>query len=343
MTELARSLTGDSTCPAAEGARRGIGRAIGVLVVVVAAALPFVVSSEFWLSTLIFAGIYAVAAMGLTLLFGDAGQISFGQGGFYGLGAYTSALLALHLNWPVWATMAVAAAGCGVVGFLLGFPILRLRGLSLAMATLAFGQIMFVLFREASITKGSLGLSAIPQPSIGGFVFDQSRSYYLLVLAVLVGVYLLVRNVQNSGLGRALRALGGSEVAAASVGVDVRMLKSRVFALSAMTAGLAGALVAHYVTYISSDNFSLDLSILLAVVVGVGGTQRLYGAILGALFVAIVPQYLSGSLAGYAALTYGVLLTVVFMWMPTGLSGALEWAGTAASDFVRARKRGRDA
>jgi branched-chain amino acid transport system permease protein len=304
-------------------------------IVGVGVAIPFFITSEFWLSILIFAGIYAIAAFGLILLFGDAGQISFGHGGFYGVGAYVSALIALHLNWPVWATMAIGAAAAGAIGFVLGFPILRLRGLSLAMATLAFGQIMFVLFRQLSITQGSLGLSAIPSPTIGSFAFDQSRRYYLLVFAVAVGVYFLARNVQNSGLGRALRALGGSETAAASVGIDVRLLKSRVLAVSAMSAGLAGALLAHYVTYVSSDGFSLDLSILLVVVVGIGGMHRLHGAVLGALFVAIVPQYLSGSLQGYAALTYGALLTLVFMWIRTGLAGVLETAVSTISIWTK--------
>lgn len=308
-------------------------------VICIGVAVPFVVKSEFWLSILIFASIYAIAAMGLVLLFGDAGQISFGQGGFYGLGAYVSALIALHLDWPVWATMAIGAVAAGAVGFLLGFPILRLRGLSLAMATLAFAQIMFVLFRQLSITQGSLGLSAIPAPSIGGFVFDESRRYYLLVFGVAVVVYFLTCNIQNSGLGRALRALGGSEIAAASVGIDVRLLKSRVFAVSAMSAGLAGALLAHYVTYISSDGFSLDLSILLVVVVGIGGMHRPLGAVLGALFVAIVPQYLSGSLQGYSALTYGVLLTLVFMWLRNGLVGIVDATANTIAGGARAATR----
>lgn len=305
-----------------------------VAIIAAAAVIPVFVSSEFWLSTLVFAGIYAIVAVGLSLLFGQAGQISFGQGGFYGVGAYVSALTALKLGWPVWLSMPVAAGVAGVVGYALGLRVLRLRGLSLAMATLAFGQIMFILFRELPVTQGSLGLSAIPTPSIGSLALDTSRTYYYVVLAALVLVFLFTRNVASSAAGRALRAIGGSEVAAASVGVDVTRWKARVFAYSAVLAGLAGALAAHYVTYISSDGFSLDLSVFFVVVVAVGGVHSLWGALLGAFFMAVVPQLLSGSLEAYSALAYGALLTIVFMWARRGLIGIIE---TAVASLSRAR------
>jgi len=306
------------------GAGRPRLAAIGALGLL--AVVPLVVTSEFWLSVLIFAGIYAIVVIGLSLLFGHAGQISFGHGGFYGLGAYVSALTALQLNWPVWLSVPVGGGVAGLVGFVLGGRVLRLRGLSLAMATLAFGQIMFILFRQLPITQGSLGLSAIPSPSIGPLVFDTSRTYYFVVLAALSATFLFSWNIVRSAPGRALRAIGGSETAAASVGIDVARWKSRVFAYSALLAGLAGALVAHYVTYISSDGFSVDLSVFFVVVVAIGGVHSLWGAVLGAVFMAVVPQFLSGSLEAYSALAYGVLLTIVFMWAPRGLIGVVEGA-----------------
>jgi branched-chain amino acid transport system permease protein len=313
-------------------------RVITVAALAGLAAIPVFVTSEFLLSMLIFAGAYAIVAIGLTLLLGYAGQISFGHGGFYGLGAYVSALAALRLGWPVWLTIPLAAGAAGMVGYALGLRILRLRGLSLAMATLAFGQVMFILFRQLTITQGSLGLSSIPSPTIGPLVINTSRTYYFLVLVALVIVFVVTRNITRSATGRALRAVGGSETAAATVGVDVARWKARAFAYSALLAGLAGALVAHYVTYISSDGFSLDLSVFFVVVVAIGGVHSLWGAILGALVMTVVPQLLSGSLEALSALAYGALLTVVFMWARRGLIGVVE----NAVDWL-ARKRPRTA
>jgi branched-chain amino acid transport system permease protein len=302
-------------------ALRAAWGALAAAAVAALACAPLVIESTFWMNILVFAGIYAIVAAGLSLLFGYAGQLSFGHGGFYGIGAYVSAVTAIELGLTPWLTIPLGALAAGAVGFVLGFPILRLRGLSLAMATLAFGQIMYVLFNELSITNGTLGLAAIPPPELGSTAIDTPETYYWLVLAIVVLVVAFTWRSARGPAGRALRAIGSSETAAVSVGVDVVTYKARTLAYSAGLAGLGGALFAHYVTFISSDSFTLDFSVFLVVIVAVGGVQSVWGAVLGALFMAIVPEYLRDASAAYSTLLYGALLTLVFMWAPGGIVG----------------------
>jgi branched-chain amino acid transport system permease protein len=298
--------------------RRTVAAALAVL-----ALLPLVVHSQFWLNLFILIGIYLIVALGLTLLVGYAGQISFGHGGFFGLGAYASALLALRAGLPVWLAILCAAFLSAAIGYAVGRPILRLRGLSLAMATLAFGQGMFILFTQLAMTNGPIGLSGIPSPSIGTLTIDTPARVYWLVLTVACTVFAACSAIANSHVGRALRALGESEPAAATVGIDVPGAKAAIFAFSAGLAGLAGALYAHYVSFISSDSFTLDLSVFMVVIVAVGGLKSLWGAVIGAAFLTFVPEYLR-SYERYAVLLYGLLLTLVFMYFPRGLVGMFQ-------------------
>ncbi len=296
------------------------------------AAFPIVVSSKLWLNMAVFAGIYLILTVGLTLLFGYANQWSFGHAGFFGLGAYVSALSAPHIS--VWAGMAAATIGCWIIGYAIGRPILRLRGLSLALATFAFGEIMHVLFTELKITRGAIGIPDIPSPSLGLVTLDTAGKYFWLVLVVAGVVVALSWNIGRSHFGRSLRALGNNEAAARVAGIDVAGLKAQVFAYSAALAGLAGALYAHHVTYISADSFRADFSILMVVIVAVGGKDSFWGAVLGSIFLTVVPQYLR-SYEQFAMLFYGLILIVVFMYLPGGLvslvRGALRPHGLGAA------------
>lgn len=326
---------------AARATESPVARAVLLVAALVAlACVPLVVTSTFWMNIFVFAGIYAIVAVGLTLLFGYAGQLSFGHSGFYGIGAYTSAITSIELGLSPWLSIALGALAAGAVGFVLGFPILRLRGLSLAMATLAFGQIMYILFNELSITKGTLGLAAIPSPTIASTTLDTAESYYYLVLVVAVVVVTFSWRCARGPAGRALLAIGSSETAAKSVGVDVVTYKARTLAYSAGLAGLGGALFAHYVTFISSDSFTLDFSVFLVVIVAVGGLQSIWGGVLGALFMAIVPEYLRDVSTAYSTLLYGVLLTLVFMWVPGGIVGLLGTLRERVGSLPRPRRAG---
>ena len=253
---------------------------------------PLLLSDNYWLHLSVFIGIYFVLSMGLTLLFGYANQLSLGHAGFFGLGAYVSALCVMRADLPAWLGMLLGTMAAWAIGFAIGRPILRLHGLSLAMATLALGQIMYILFTELPITNGSIGLAGIPHPAFGSVALDSDGKHYWLVALAALAAAAFSHNVARSHVGRALRALDSNENAAQVVGIDVPSYKTMIIAYSAALAGLSGSLYAHYVTYISSDSFRPELSILILTIIAVGGRKSFWGALLGAAFLTIVPQYL---------------------------------------------------
>jgi branched-chain amino acid transport system permease protein len=275
---------------------------------------PLVVHDRFVLNIAVFVALYTILASGLILLFGYARQVSFGHSGFYGIGAYVSALAARDLHWPVWFGILAGTGVATLVGYVVGRPILRLRGLSLAMATFAFGVIASVVFTQLGITGGANGLSGIPVPQIGAIKFDTPGAFYWIAVPVATLIMIVSHNIAHSHVGRALRALGNSEVAARVSGVDAATYKSAVFTYSAGVAGLAGA-------FVSENSFSINMSILMVVMIAVGGMQSLLGAPLGAVFLAVVPEFLRQLGGSYAMLLYGALLTVVFMYLPDGVAG----------------------
>lgn len=296
---------------------RNAAIAVGLLFAVL---LPLGIEDRFWMNLFILAGIFIPLALGMTLLFGYTNLVSFGHGGFFAVGAYTSALLTVKAGWSVWLAMAAAIVAAAIVGYVVARPILRLKGLSLAMATLAFGQMVFILVQQLSVTGGPIGLSGIPAPELGGIDFGELRNYYWLVLAVAVVAFLATRNIAISALGRAYRALGASDPAARALGLHTGGLKAQAFTYSAALAGLAGALYAHYFSFISSDTFGLDLSIMAVIMVVVGGRYNLWGAVVGAIVITFLREYLR-SYEEYSELVYGLLLILVFMAAPDGIVG----------------------
>ena len=265
--------------------------------------------------------------LGLSLIFGYAGQLSLTQSAFYGIGAYTSAILTTKLGMPFWVGLLAAAVLSGIVAYLLGAPILRLRHFYLAMATLAFGEVLGVFFvQEVKITGGPTGIINVPFASLGPIVLDQPWKYYYLVWAIAVAALLFSRNLVRSKIGRALIAISSSEVGATAMGVNVTHYKVLMFSLSGLYAGLAGSLYAHYLTFVGPDSFTIEFSILLVIMIGVGGAQSLWGAMLGAIFAATAPTLLS-AYRQYNMLAYGVVLILIMMFMPEGLAGTFDRLG----------------
>ncbi len=292
-----------------------------LLVIVVLLTFPFL-ANRVWLNFAVFACIYVVLTVGLTLLFGYANQLSFGHAGFFGIGAYASALLSPYVT--IWGGFCAALLVSAAAGYAIGRPILRLQGLSFGLATLAFGQIMLVLFAEAEITGGAIGLSGIPSPSIAGYEINTASRYYWLALLVAVAAVTFSYRIGASRTGRALKAIGRNEAAARVVGIDVEGAKASVFGYSAGLAGLAGALYAHYVTFISADSFGPGLSILVVLIVAVGGKDSFLGAVLGSVLLTVVPQSLR-NFQQYGMVLYGIALIIVFMYLPSGFVGLLRW------------------
>jgi branched-chain amino acid transport system permease protein len=295
------------------------------LVGLLLALVPLVVSSRYYLNLLIFIGIYALLTVGLNLLMGYAGQISLGHAAFYGIGAYTSGILTTTYHLSPWPAMAAAVLLATVVALLVGVPTLKLTGYYLAMATLGFGIIVNICLRELTwLTGGPSGLVGIPPLSFGGLRFDEPRYAYYLVWGVTLGAIALSLNIVDSRVGRALRAIHGSETAARASGVDTARLKIRVFVVSAIYASLAGSLYAHFVTFISPSSFGFMFSIKLVTMVVVGGMASIWGAIFGAATLTVLPELLA-VFHDYDILIFGLILMVVMIFLPQGLTrGGLD-------------------
>jgi branched-chain amino acid transport system permease protein len=265
-----------------------------------------------------------IVCTGLSLIFGFAGQLSLTQAAFYGLGAYASALATTRLGLPFWAGFLGAGLLPGLLAWLIGLPILRMRHFYLAMATLALSQISEVVFiQEVDITGGPTGITHVPPPTLVGFSFSTPERFYYLAWTVAAAVVLFSDNLVRSRYGRALRAISDNEVAAGAIGVNVPALKNMMFILSAVFAGIGGSLYAHFVTYVNPDPFGVSLSVLLVVMVAVGGVKSLWGAVLGAIFITVLPSLL-GAYKQYAMLVYGLILVLALMFLPEGIAGLVQ-------------------
>lgn len=286
------------------------------LVVLVA---PLLVSGGYLSNVFVFVGINSMLALGLNLLLGYAGQISLGQAAFFGLGAYGSGILTTKFAMNPWLAMAAVALCVGAFAFAIGFPVLRLKGHYLAMATLGVGVIANIAFNETvDLTGGPSGLSGIPNLSLGGFTFDSDLKNYYLVWSFALVVILLSLNLVNSRVGRGLRAIHDSEVAARVMGVNARLMKVQVFALSAIISALAGSLYCHVMTFIAPASFSFPVSIEFLTMVVIGGLGSIYGSVLGALLLTLLPELLR-AFQDYDIIVYGLLLVSMTIYLPGGL------------------------
>jgi branched-chain amino acid transport system permease protein len=301
-----------------------------------AALLPVVVTNPYYLNIFCLVGLNAILVIGLNLLIVYAGQISLGHAALFGLGAYFSGILTGTYGLPPWPTILLAMALTGAVAYLIGRPILKLHGNYLVMATLGFNLIVnIVIIQWDHFTGGPSGLPGIPTLSLLGLAFDSDRRWsYLIWFFVLVGL-ILALNLVDSRVGRALRALHGSEVAAATLGVDVAAYKSRVFVLSALYASLAGSLYAHYLTFVSPKTFDIFFSVELVTMVIVGGMGSVWGSLLGALILTPLPQAL-GFVEDWKEVLYGGLLVACLIFAPQGL---FVLASQAVARRWRARRR----
>jgi branched-chain amino acid transport system permease protein len=278
-------------------------------------------------------GLYAVTAIGLSLLMGYAGQVSLGQAVFFAIGAYTTAVLSLH-GAPAVAALLAAPVLAAAVAAVVGAAILRLRGHYLAFATLAFQMIVLSVISNTAFLGGALGFTAIPPLGIAGGTLTSPRGYAWLVWAVTAVAMVLTTNLIRSRPGRALRALATSEAAAESSGIAVVRYKLAVFALSAAYAGFAGGIYAFFTGYLAPDSFPVQLSVELVVMVVIFGLGSVWGAVLGAVGISVLVQILNqvGTLPGMpeympTLLSYaasGVILVLVMVFLPGGLLPALR-------------------
>ncbi len=288
------------------------------------ALLPLAISNVYYLGILVFVGIYAIITIGLSLLMGYAGQLSLGHAAFFGLGAYASGIMATRWNIPPAGAALLAAVFTGLVAFVIGIPTLRLKGHYLAMATLGFGQIVYIVFNSwVDMTGGPSGFGNIPRLSLCGVIFDTDLKFFYLVWGLLILVLFLSLNLIHSRPGRALRTIHASEVAAATLGVDIVHYKVKIFVISAIYASIAGSLYASFVTFLSPGTFGISFSILLVTMVVFGGRFSLWGALLGTVVLTILPESLR-VIKDYDILVYGVVLLLVMIFLPRGLVGLFD-------------------
>ena len=286
--------------------------------------------AEYWLAQLTLVLIYSVAGLGLMLLAGFTGLFSMGHAAFLGVGAYTHTVLT-NMGLPFPLALACAAALSATVGVVVGLPALRVKGIYLGIATLSFGFIVEeVLARWESVTGGNAGIRVL-KPNLFGWVLESGEQFYFLCLVITVAATLGILNLLRSPTGRAFVAIRDSEISAQSMGIHLAYYKTLSFAISAALAGIAGALYAHKLQFISPDQFNILQSIDLLLMIVIGGLGSVHGAFLGAIFLISMPQLIAlvkdylpafiGSAPGLQGLVYGAVLIAFVLFEPMGLYG----------------------
>ncbi len=289
-----------------------------LLLALVLALLPLAFPSTYALDVLTNVGIAAIVCVGLNLLIGYAGQISLGHAGFFGIGAYSSAILVTNEGWPPLLAMLAGMVLSGALAFAVARPILALRGHYLAMATLGLGIIVsIVLSQEVALTGGPDGMPVDPF-TVAGFELATPRAWYVTVALSLLVVTWLALNLVDSPIGRALRAVHGAEIAARVCGVDTAAYKVMVFVLSAVIASYAGSLYAHFAGWLTPDEAGFLRSIQFVTMVVLGGMASTYGAIVGAALLTALPQFLT-VFHDYEQVMLGAVMMATMIFLPRGL------------------------
>lgn len=278
--------------------------------------------------------IYVIAAMGLNLTVGYAGQKSLGHAAFFGIGAYTVAIM-LKAGLSFWLGLPMAALGCFLVGLALGFPALRVQTIYLAFATLGFNTAIWLVMRnEEWLTGGTFGINNIARPEAFGVSFDGNLAYYYLVLGIALLLAVLLLGLLRSPWGKAFTALRDNPIRAESLGVDIRNYTLLSFAIGAAYAGVAGALFASLVQFIDPAPFNVEASIMMYLMVVVGGPGYFFGPMLGAAVGVILPEWLRFAQAWYL-FVFGSAVVVLMIWLPDGL--------LSIPDRLRAKRQSREA
>lgn len=276
---------------------------------------------------LILIGIYAILAMSLNIAMGFTGLLNIGHVAFYGIGAYTSALLAMKLGFPFWIAM-ITAGVFAAIAVIFVIPTLKLKGDYLALATLGFAVIAESVMRNwMSLTNGPMGLSGIPKPELFGFVFSSGFLYLILVAVIFLIVYVFLKHITEAPFGRVLKAVRDDELVAKSLGKDTQRYKIIALLISAFFAGIAGSLMAHYIVYIAPSSFMILESIFIVSIVIVGGLASLEGSIIGAVILTLLPELLRLlPLPAYAVgalrqMIYALILILLLILRPRGIAG----------------------
>ncbi len=308
--------------PVAAGAGHHIG--LSIAAAVVAAFLIPLFARDFLIFQLTQVMVYALAILGLNLLTGFNGQFSLGHSAFYGIGAYTAAIMMSRWGIPYFWTLPAAGGVCFAVGFLFGLPALRLQGLYLALATFALAIAMPQILKFQPLEEFTGGVQGLfidkPDPPFG-LPIDADQWLYYFTLAVLLVMFAGAANLVRSRTGRAIMAIRDNPIAAAAMGINTALYKTLTFGVSALYTGVAGALGAIVVQFVAPDSFSFLLSVSFLVGLVIGGIGSIPGCLIAGLFVLFVPNIAESISTGLAGAVYGVILLIVIFVMPTGTAG----------------------
>ncbi len=280
--------------------------------------IPFLLKNGFYYEIAILCILNAIICIGLNLLIGYAGQISLGHGGLAALGAYITVILTTNYAFPALLSLFISVVFMAIFAYVISKPILKLQGHYLAMATLGVGIIIYItLNAQANITGGPDGMG-VGSFSVFGYVIDTNLKWYIFSAVFLVLLVAVFKNIINSPFGRIMRGIRDSDQAVSSVGADVAKYKSYVFVISVIVAVVASSMYAFFSGFISPGEASFNRSIELVVMVVFGGIGRIYGALIGAVFLTVLPQVLT-SFEDYETLVYGAIIIFVMIFMPKGI------------------------
>lgn len=289
--------------------------------VLIACAIPFVVTDEYALRVLNVFFIYSVVALSINLIVGFCGQLDMGRAAFMGLGAYWSAILAVRLNVPFLVAFLTAGLFAGLVGAILGFLCRKSSFDYLTLITIGFNVICQVIFLNwIPVTNGAMGIPKVPVPQFFGFAFDTNFRFYYLALGFLVTCYVLIERITKSKLGRAFEAIRDDSIAASYSGINVANYKVLNFAIGSVFTGLAGSLLVHYTQYASPFNYTLDESVYQLQMAILGGLGSLPGSLLGTLILVVAPE-VSRSFYEYRLVFVGFMMVIMMIYWPNGLLG----------------------
>ena len=292
---------------------------------VASVVLPVVFPDKYVLRIATMCLLYVMITLSLNLMVGFLGQMSFGHAAFYGIGAYTTAILTTTYDVSFLPAFLAAGVVAGLFGLLLGLPVLKLKGYYFTIITMVFCEIIRVVeLNWMDLTRGPLGIMAIPKPEIFGFVFGTPQRQYFFMLVLVILSAIVVRNIMNSRIGYAILAIRDDELAAGAMGIPVFRYKMIVFVISSLMVGLAGAFYACYSSYIDPSSFAASVSNNMLVMVIFGGLGNTVGSFIGAITLTVLPEMLRG-LMQYRQLIYGALLVLLMMVKPQGLLGDINF------------------
>jgi branched-chain amino acid transport system permease protein len=303
--------------------KKGMGwiiiHGVYILIFGVFVLLPFFLKNPYYIRIFIFIGIYIILALSLNLINGYTGLLSIGHAAFYGIGAYSSALLTLRLGFPFLIALLVSGIIAAIFGYLIGKPTLRLRGIFLTLCTLGF-NIIFVLalVNWESLTRGPLGIAGIPLPKFFFHTFQRQEHYYYLIFFLVLFTIASIYRLIHSRFGNALLSIREEETAAEAVGVNTVHYKLAAFIISTFYAGISGSFFAHYIRFISPDNFTFWESFTLLAMLAIGGQGNLLGPMVGAFLLIAIPEIFR-FLADYRMIFYGLVLIFMMLFRREGI------------------------